>query len=374
MGAEQIERLAPLLEGKRIGMIVNHTSIVRTTAGSHIHLVDTLLSRGIMIKTIFAPEHGFRGSADAGATIHNSTDTKTHLPIISLYGKNKKPTPAQLRDIDILIFDIQDVGARFYTYINTMGYAMEAAAEQGKQMIILDRPNPNDVVAGPILDMRFKSFVGMYPIPILHGLTVGELAQMINGEGWLANNAKCDLHIITLEGWSHGQPYTLPLAPSPNLPNAQSVWLYASLCPFEGTEVSVGRGTTLPFQCYGSPNYKTPAGSPQPYHFIPRPSQGNSAPFQNGTQCFGKDLSQLNQDAPYFSLHHIFDAYNHCGRRNGFFQFSRMFDLLLGSDRTRKAMLDGATQAEIEAQWTAPLNHYNTLRSRYILYKETPVN
>ena len=239
-GAEQLEKLLPLLKGKHVALVVNQTSIV---GHNQTHLLDTLLSLQVNVRKVFAPEHGFRGNADAGETVKNGKDIKSGLPILSLYGKNKKPTSEQLSDIDVLIFDIQDVGARFYTYISTMHYVMEACAENNKELIITDRPNPCDYVDGPIREEEKKSFVGMHPIPVLHGCTIGELAQMINGEGWLNKNVKCRITIIPIEGWKHGQAYSLPVKPSPNLPNDQSIALYASLCPFEGTSVSVGRGT-----------------------------------------------------------------------------------------------------------------------------------
>lgn len=258
-GAEQMDHLLPILKGKRVALVVNQTSRVGET-----HLLDTLLAAHIQIKKVFAPEHGFRGDADAGETIKNGKDTRTGVPILSLYGKNKKPAAAQLQDIDLIVFDIQDVGARFYTYISTMQYIMEACAENRKQLVITDRPNPCDYVDGPVRQKNQKSFVGMHPIPILHGCTVGELAQMINGEGWLSNGKKCALTVIPVEGWKHGQPYSLPVKPSPNLPNDQAIALYPSLCPFEGTAISVGRGTLYPFQVIGSPDIRISSFSFRP--------------------------------------------------------------------------------------------------------------
>ena len=253
-GAERTEEYLPLLKGKRVGLVVNQTSVINNAETC---LLDTLLSLNANVVKVFAPEHGFRGDADAGETVKDGKDKRTGIPILSLYGSNKKPTPQQLKDIDILIFDIQDVGARFYTYISTLFYIMEAAAENNKEVIVLDRPNPCDYVEGPILKPTFRSFVGMLPIPLLHGCTVGELAQMINGEGWISKNPSgCRLTVIPCLGWEHQQEYSLPVKPSPNLPNDQSIRLYASLFPFEGTNISVGRGTTLPFQVLGAPNEK----------------------------------------------------------------------------------------------------------------------
>ena len=266
MGAEQTEKLLPLLKGKRIALVVNHTSVV---GQAQTHLLDTLLSLKVDVRKVFAPEHGFRGNADAGETVKNGRDTQSDKPILSLYGKNKKPTPAQLEDIDIVLFDIQDVGARFYTYISTMHYVMEACAENQKHFIVTDRPNPCDYIDGPIRESSKKSFVGMHPIPVLHGCTVGELAQMINGEGWLKDKLQCQLTVIPVEGWTHGQPYSVPIKPSPNLPNDQSIALYASLCPFEGTSISVGRGTRTPFQIIGSPDVPE-----YPYSFTPQALEG----------------------------------------------------------------------------------------------------
>ena len=251
LGAYQFESYLPLLENRRVGMLVNHTSLVGNT-----HLVDTLQSLGVDIRKVFAPEHGFRGTADAGEAVEDGIDKATGLPLISLYGSNKKPGREQLADLDVIIFDIQDVGARFYTYISTMHYMMEACAENGKKLIVLDRPNPNGMyVDGPVLEPEFRSFVGMHPIPVVHGLTVGELAKMINGEGWLDNGVKCDLTVIAMDGYTHDSEYALPVKPSPNLPNQLSVQLYPSLCLFEATVVSVGRGTYEPFQQIGHPSF-----------------------------------------------------------------------------------------------------------------------
>lgn len=244
-GAERMDQYLPLIKGKRVGMVVN---TLLSSAQSKFICWITLLKQKIHVVKVFAPEHGFRGNADAGETVKDGKDSRTGVTIVSLYGDNKKPTAAQLKDIDVILFDIQDVGARFYTYISTMYYVMEACAENKKEMIILDRPNPCDYVEGPVLKAGYKSFVGMLPLPVLHGCTIGELAQMINGEGWMTTQAKtCPLTVIPVKGWKHGQPYVLPVKPSPNLPNAQSIRLYASLCPFEATRVSVGRGTTFPF-------------------------------------------------------------------------------------------------------------------------------
>ncbi len=361
-GADQTEKLIPLLKGKRTALVVNQTSVVGST---HIHLLDTLLSLGIEVKKVFAPEHGFRGQADAGETVKNGRDVKSGLPILSLYGKNKKPTPTQLSDIDVVVFDIQDVGARFYTYISTMHYVMEACAENNKQLIVTDRPNPCDYVDGPIRELSKKSFVGMHPIPILHGCTVGELAQMINGEGWLKGKMKCKLTVIPVEGWKHGESYSLPIKPSPNLPNDQSIALYASLCPFEGTSVSVGRGTYMPFQIYGSPVLSSS------YSFTPKSLPGfDKNPLHKDTPCYGKDLRKA--EAPQgLTLSYVIDAYlayRKAGKTEAFFTRPSWFDLLMGTNKVRLGIIAGKDEATIRSEWQKELNQYKEMRKKYLLY------
>lgn len=362
-GAEQMEKLLPLLQGKRIALVVNHTSIV---GPSQTHLLDTLLSLKVPVKKVFAPEHGFRGNADAGETIQNGRDIRSGLPILSLYGKNKKPTSAQLEDIDIVLFDIQDVGARFYTYISTMHYVMEACAENRKHLIVTDRPNPCDFIDGPIRETDKKSFVGMHPIPVLHGCTVGELAQMINGEGWLKNKRPCKLTIIPVEGWKHGQAYSLPIKPSPNLPNDQAIALYASLCPFEGTSVSVGRGTRTPFQIIGSPDIEG-----YTYSFIPQALEGfDKNPLHKGKICYGLDLRHI-QAPKGFSLKYIcelYRAYQKTGKGNQFFTRASWFDLLAGTSSIRLDILAGKDEATIRKTWQKDLENYKAMRQRYLLY------
>ena len=363
MGAEQMEKLLPLLEGKRIALVVNHTSVV---GRSHTHLLDTLLNLKVDIRKVFAPEHGFRGNADAGETVKNGRDTKSGKPILSLYGKNKKPTPAQLEDIDLVLFDIQDVGARFYTYISTMHYVMEACAENKKSFIVADRPNPCDFIDGPVREASKKSFVGMHPIPVLHGCTVGELAQIINGEGWLKDGLRCELTVIPVEGWKHGQPYSLPIKPSPNLPNDQSIALYASLCPFEGTSVSVGRGTHTPFQIIGSPDIQT-----YPYAFTPQALEGfDKNPLHKGKACSGLDLRYI-QTPKGFSLKYViefYQAYQKTGKADRFFTRASWFDLLLGTSSVREAIIAGKDESTIRSIWQKNLDDYKTIRQRYLLY------
>lgn len=366
-GAEQMDKLLPLLEGKRIALVVNQTSQIGNT-----HLLDTLLASNMQVKKIFAPEHGFRGNADAGETILNGKDVQTGVPITSIYGKNKKPTAEQMRNIDIVVFDIQDVGARFYTYISTMHYVMEACAENRKPLVITDRPNPCDYVDGPILEKELKSFVGMHPIPVLHGCTVGELAQMINGEHWLANGKQCDLTIIPVQNWKHGQPYSLPTKPSPNLPNDQAIALYPSLCPFEGTAISVGRGTRTPFQVIGSPDIKFSS-----FRFKPEALQGfDKNPMYKGRFCYGNNLRSLT--APKgFSLRYVISYYNAYKKQdiaNKFFTRPEWFDTLLGNRIVRQQVMNGCTEEEIRAGWQNGLEQYKSIRQKYLLYSSAELS
>lgn len=373
-GAERMEQYLPLMEGKRVAMVVNHTSVV---GAQQTHLLDTLLRRNVRIIKVFAPEHGFRGNADAGETVKDGKDSRTGIPIVSLYGKNKKPTVAQMKDIDVVLFDIQDVGARFYTYISTMLYVMEACAENNKELIVLDRPNPCDYVDGPILRPAFRSFVGMLPIPVLHGCTVGELALMINGEGWMGSKGMtsgieriddkknlCPLKVIPLSGWKHGEPYSLPLKPSPNLPNDQSIRLYASLCPFEATRISVGRGTTFPFQVLGAPDKKY-----GDFTFTPRSLPGfDKNPMHKDIACYGKDLRNVT-DVNGFTLRYFLDFYRLSGKGAAFFSRPQWFDLLMGTDSVRKAILKGESEEAIRDSWQKELHDYKVIRKKYLLYE-----
>lgn len=367
-GADRLEELLPLLENKRISLVVNQTSLVQ-----NVHLLDTLYNKGVHITQVFAPEHGFRGDADAGEFIKNGKDYRTQVPIISLYGKNKKPQPSQLQQTDIMIFDIQDVGARFYTYISTMFYVMQACAENNKELIILDRPNPCDYVDGPVLDMKYKSFEGILPIPILHGCTIGELAQMINGEGWLGNNLQCPLKVITIEDWKHGQPYSLPVKPSPNLPNDQAIALYPSLCPFEGTSISVGRGTDFPFQIIGSPTTKN-----LKFRFMPHPMKGSDKhPLHQDTYCYGLNLSSEKNIPKGFSLQYVIQFYNYFQNltkhaEKEFFTRPHWFDLLMGTNQVRLDILKNKTEEQIRSAWQKKLNQYKEIRKKYLLYEDYP--
>lgn len=360
-GAEQTALYLPMLKGKTVALVVNHTSVIGKT-----HLADSLITLGIKVKTIFAPEHGFRGTADAGEHVANGIDKKTGLPIVSLYGSNKKPSTTQLEGIDVVIFDIQDVGARFYTYTSTMHYVMEACAENGKEVLVLDRPNPTGhLVDGPVLDKKFASFVGLNPVPVVHGCTVGELAEMINQEGWLKNGVKANLKVIKCLNYTHSTPYTLPIAPSPNLPNLQSILLYPSICFFEGTEVSVGRGTDTQFQVIGSPN---PANGT--FTFTPEDKPGAKNPPQKGKLCYGLDLTKVDARKEGFTLKYVVYFYQKATDKAKFFTNISSFDRLAGSDNLRKQLIEGKTEAEIRATWQKDLDVYKLIRKKYLLYAE----
>ncbi|GGK56939.1 exo-beta-N-acetylmuramidase NamZ domain-containing protein [Rufibacter glacialis] len=358
-GAQQTELYLPYLQGKRVGLVVNQTSTIGKT-----HLVDTLLSRGVKISVIFAPEHGFRGDADAGAHISNSKDPKTGLPILSLYGKNKKPSPEQLKDVDVVLFDIQDVGVRFYTYSSTMHYVMEALAEQNKPMLLLDRPNPiGYLIDGPVLKPAFKSFVGMNTIPISHGLTLGEYALMINGEKWLKNGVQAQVKTIPVKNYHHKMFYSLPIKPSPNLPNDQSIKLYPYLCLFEGTTVSQGRGTHTPFQVIGAPYYPDKSFSFTP---VPIPGMSMDPPYKNQV-CYGKDLSKLELKED-FTLSYLLDFYHKSGQKEKF--FNNFFKSLAGTDELQKQIMAGMSEKEIRDSWKADLEAYKKMRKQYLLYPD----
>ncbi len=360
-GASQPEKYLELLQGRSIGLVVNQTS----TIGDE-HIVDFLTKKQVSIKTIFAPEHGFRGEAGAGETISNSKDTKTGIPIVSIYGKNKKPTAKQLENIDIVVFDIQDVGCRFYTYISTLHYVMEACGENHKKLVILDRPNPNgDYTAGPVLKPAFKSFVGLDPIPVVHGCTIGELALMINGEKWLNNGIQTELEIIRVENYTHKMPFDPPIKPSPNLPNQQSIRLYPSLCFFEATSVSVGRGTEFPFQVLGYPN--PDFGK---FTFTPKSILGMDLnPLQKDKLCYGDDLRSL-ATAPKFTLSFFIQWLNKFKKSDQFLTRASWFNLLMGNDTVLKLILEGKDEAEISKSWGLELANYRSIRKKYLLYPD----
>lgn len=361
-GASQFENYRSLIDGKAIAVLANQTSM----AGER-HLVDMLLTNKMKIKVIFAPEHGFRDLADAGATIEDGRDKITGLPIISLYGKHNKPTPEDLSGIDVVIFDIQDVGTRFYTYISTLQYLMEACAENNVACIVLDRPNPNGFyVDGNILDTAHRSFVGMNPIPVVHGMTVGEYANMLNGEGWLAGGRKCDLKVITCKNYDHKTLYEPPVKPSPNLPNQNSIYLYPSTCFFEGTNLSVGRGTPYPFQVFGSPEMPDKG-----FSFTPESVPGAKNPPFLGKKCFGTDLSAALENkvvpSPEINLDWVIQAYNDHPDNSKF--FTSYFDVLAGGPTLREQIQKGMTSAEIRESWEEGLKKFEKIREKYLLYK-----
>jgi uncharacterized protein YbbC (DUF1343 family) len=356
-GADNYEKYLPLLKDKKIGIVTNQTGILSNKT----HLVDFLLEKKIAIQTIFAPEHGFRGTADAGEHVVDGKDPKTGLPIISLYGDNKKPKKEQLAGIDILVFDLQDVGARFYTYISSLHYVMEACAENGIPLIILDRPNPNGrIVDGPLLEKEFTSFVGMHPVPLLHGMTIGEYAQMINGEKWLKNEVNCKLTIIPCIDYNRKMDYSLPAKPSPNLPNDQAINLYASLCLFEGTNVSVGRGTEIQFQIYGSP-FLTNTN----FSFTPKPNFGAKDPLYNGKECFGEDLTKypkLNR----LELKWLLKAYKNTTDKTKF--FNAFFTKLAGTKKLQQQIESGISEEKIRESWKTDLEIFKKMRMKYLIY------
>ncbi len=359
-GAEQIDRYIPLLKGKNVALVVNHTSTIGKT-----HLADTLQKLGIKIVSIFAPEHGFRGTASDGEHVANNIDLKTGIPLISLYGKTNRPSAENLKDIDIVIFDIQDVGVRFYTYPTTMHYVMEACAENDKKLIVLDRPNPTaHIIDGPVLNTKFKSMVGWNPVPVLHGLTMGELAKMINGEGWLKNKVKCNLTIIENKEYNHKMRYTLPIAPSPNLPNQQAINLYAALCLFEAMDASIGRGTDTQFQVIGSPDARFGT-----YTFTPEPKPGSINPPLKGQKCYGIDLRNIAAENLGFSLKYVLDFLQKSKNKVKYINNIAHFDRLAGSDTLRKQLLAGYSEKKIRISWQKDLTIYKTMRQKYLLYE-----
>tara|TARA_R110002050_G_scaffold102774_1_gene211567 strand:- start:2039 stop:3286 length:1248 start_codon:yes stop_codon:yes gene_type:complete len=365
VGAERASLYLPILEGKNAALVVNPTSEVFGT-----HLVDFLLEKGISIQKVFAPEHGFRGTADAGEKVKDGVDPKTKIAIKSLYGKNKKPTAQDLKGIDIVVFDIQDVGARFYTYISTMHYVMQACAENNVPFLVLDRPNPNGFyVDGPVLELEEQSFVGMHEVPIVHGMTVGEFAQMINDEGWLGNGLKCDLRVVLLTGWTHKHLYQLPVKPSPNLPNMTSIYLYPTLGLFEGTNVSAGRGTNFPFQTFGSPTIKNTN-----FSFVPTPKPGAKYPKYKNQKCYGQDLRNFDIAAfyqkPALHLERLIWAYSNTSNASEFFLKNHFYGRLAGTKTLQQQIENGVPIAAIKASWQPKLNAFKVLRKKYLLYKD----
>ena len=364
-GAWQTEKYFSLLVGKRVAFAGNHTATIHDK-----HLVDSLLSVGVNVVKVFSPEHGFRGHAAAGEHVASGIDQQTGLPVVSLYGSNRRPKAEQLLDVDIIVFDIQDVGTRFYTYISTMTYIMEEAARQDLPMIILDRPNPTGhYIDGPVLEPEFSSFVGLHPIPIVHGMTIGEYALMVNGEGWLVDGIRCDLKVISVNNYSHSTPYEIPIPPSPNLPNMHAIYLYPSLCLFEGTDISLGRGTDKPFQVYGHPNFPE---NYFPYTFTPRSVAAAPNPPHLNALCHGIDLSEMDirqlMIKDHINLEYIINAYRHFPDKDAF--FNPFFERLAGTARLRKQIIAGLTAGAIRESWQQDLDAFRAIRAKYLLYPE----
>ena len=364
VGAERMDLLLPTLQGKRVALMVNQSSLVGSTGT---HLVDTLLSQGINIVRLFVPEHGLRGKVDAGKNVRSGVDEKTGLPVVSLYGQRKRPTPEMLADIDLLVFDLQDVGTRFYTYISSMHYLMEACAEEGKTFVVCDRPNPNDFIDGPILEPDCRSFIGVDPLPVAHGMTVGELALMIDGERWLRGGNTCHVKVIPMAGWSHGDPYELPVRPSPNLPNSRSIELYPSLCFFEATIMSVGRGTSKPFQAIGYPDKRF--GS---IVYTPQIKLGeDSNPRHKGKLCYGTDYTSVSLPKRQIALGPLLDYYRKADSLGlQLINQRQLFDLLAGTKKLRQQLSSGLSEEEIRTSWQAGLKDFQAKRARYLLYTD----
>ena len=363
VGAQRTELYFPFLKGKNVAVLVNQTALI-----GRVPLVDSLLKAGIAVKKIFCPEHGFRGNADAGETVDSYTDTKTGLQVISLYGKNFKPKVSDLKGIDIVVYDIQDVGVRFYTYISTMSYAMEACAENNVEFLVLDRPNPNGYyVDGPVLEKEFSSFVGLHPVPIVYGMTAAEYASMVNEEGWLKNGVKCKLKYIPINNYNHTYRYVLPVPPSPNLPNAQSIYLYPSLGLFEGTVVSVGRGTDLPFQIIGHPDMNK--GN---YSFTPESKTGAANPPFKGIKCNGYKLDEFAdiyiKNIKEIYLYWLTAAYKELPDKANF--FNSYFDKLAGNDKLRKQIIAGTNEEVIRKSWKSDIDKFKKIRKKYIIYPD----
>ncbi len=370
-GAERPQIYLPLLQNKNVAIVTNQTGVLRlfdeqdSVIGRQ-HLVDFLLQKGISVKAIFAPEHGFRGKEDAGAKIKDGRDTRTGLPVYSLHGKHKKPQRQQLQNINMVIFDIQDVGVRFYTYISTLHYVMEACAENRIPLIVLDRPNPNGhYIDGAVMEDKYKSFLGMHAVPVVYGMTIGEYATMINGENWLPNQLKCDLKVVKLENWTHQTAYDLPIKPSPNLPNATAINLYPSLCFFEQTNVSVGRGTATPFQIYGSPYLDS---IKYDFQFTPKPMQGAKYPKHKGKKCVGKNLQSHAPKLDKIELKWLIDAYQNTANKKEFFK--KNLEYLTGTKTLREQIKNGRTPKEIRESWQKELRKFKKTRKKYLLYPD----
>ena len=360
ISAANIDAYIPLLKQKKVGIVAHQASVISSVKNT-IHLIDLLRKKNISIQKVFAPEHGFRGIADAGEKVKNRVDPKTQLPIISLYGKNRKPNKEQLKGIEVMVFDLQDVGVRFYTYLSTLHNVMEACAENNIPLIVLDRPNPNaHYIDGPVLNLEHKSFVGMHPVPIVYGMTIGEYAQMINGEKWLSNSIKCDLTVIPLKNYTHQTTYELTVRPSPNLPNKQSIALYPSLCLLEPTKVSIGRGTDLQFQVYGHPGFpKTD------FSYVPKSNFGSKNPKHKGQICYGENLTTVNPPSK-IELKWLLNAYSNFSEKDSF--FLKGFERISGVSNLKKQLIEGANEKTIRDSWTDGLNEFKKIRTKYLLY------
>lgn len=368
-GAQQTKQYIPLLKGKKVGVVANQTSVIyklqkdkeKLNNKEFNHLIDSLLMLSVNVAKIFTPEHGFRGTADAAEVIKNSVDTKTGLPIISLYGKNKKPLPKHLKDIDIVIFDIQDVGVRFYTYISTLHYIMEACAENNISLLVLDRPNPNaHFIDGPTLNLKYKSFVGMHPVPLVYGMTIGEYAQMINGEGWLKGNKKCELTVIPIKNYHHKKEYNLPISPSPNLPNAVSVNLYPSLGFFEGTYINAGRGTNKQFQLYGAPFF--PKSN---FYYTPKSNIGAKNPKHKNKLCYGVNLAKTKK-LDSVNIYWLIDAYKKTPKSKSF--FGNTFTIHAGDTILEYQIRNNISAKKIRKSWQKDINRFLIVRRKYLIY------
>ncbi|WP_439151655.1 exo-beta-N-acetylmuramidase NamZ family protein [Winogradskyella sp.] len=373
VGANQTEDYLPVLNGKRVGIVANQTSVIFKSENQernndtqfYTHVVDSLLALDIDIKKVFSPEHGFRGKADAGELVKDGVDTKTGLPIFSLHGKHKKPTRQQLEDLDVMIFDIQDVGVRFYTYISTLHYVMEACAEQDIPLLILDRPNPNgNYVDGPVLEKEHSSFLGMHPIPLVHGMTIGEYARMVNGEKWLSNGVTCNITVIEMKNYNHNSFYNLPIRPSPNLPNDQSIILYPSLGLFEGTNINAGRGTEFQFQRYGAPFLDETHYS---FSYTPKSNFGSKYPKHNNDVCYGADLSKVNTRRQ-FTLKYVIDAYKNAKDKFKVFNTAN-FTVHAGTAKLQQQIEARLSESEIKRSWQEDLESYKKTRTKYLIYK-----
>ena len=360
ISAANIDAYIPLLKQKKVGIVAHQASVISSVKNT-IHLIDLLRKKNISIQKVFAPEHGFRGTADAGEKVKNRVDPKTQLPIISLYGKNRKPNKEQLKGIEVMVFDLQDVGVRFYTYLSTLHNVMEACAENNIPLIVLDRPNPNaHYIDGPVLNLEHKSFVGMHPVPIVYGMTIGEYAQMINGEKWLSNSIKCDLTVIPLKNYTHQTTYELTVRPSPNLPNKQSIALYPSLCLLEPTKVSIGRGTDLQFQVYGHPGF-----TKTDFSYVPKSNFGSKNPKHKGQICFGENLTSVNPPSK-IELKWLLNAYSNFPEKDSF--FLKGFERISGVSNLKKQLIEGASEKTIRDSWTDGLNEFKKIRTKYLLY------